>query len=132
MLQPELHFQSRGSRLASVMLVEDDRALRNLMTTILRSAGHSVVAAGDAREALDHLDGQELILLDLGLPDLDGSTFLAEAQHRGYDGKVLIVSGADDGAMLAELIGAEGYLSKPFTPTQLEDAVDETLRHRRP
>ena len=115
--------------MACVMLVEDDRALRNLMNAILRTAGHQVVLAPDAESALDQLGSdQELILLDLGLPDLDGSTFLAEAVNRGYDGKVLVVSGAFDGRELAHLMGAEGYLPKPFTPEQLETAVKETLR----
>src|SRR5687768_6612645 len=73
---------------------------------------------------------QELILLDLGLPDLDGSTFLAEAAHRGYGGKVLVVSGAVDGRQIAHMMGAEGYLGKPFTPEQLESAVKDTLHPR--
>jgi DNA-binding response OmpR family regulator len=97
------------------------------MNAILRTAGHSVELAEDARTALDHLDGQELILLDLGLPDLDGSTFLTEAVERGYEGKVIVVSGALDGRELSHLMGAEGYLSKPFTPEQLEAAIQETL-----
>ena len=114
--------------MACLMLVEDDKALRNLMDAILRTAGHEVVIAEDAGKALNKLAAdQELILLDLGLPDLDGSTFLAEAAHRGYDGKVLVVSGALDGRHLANLMGAEGYLAKPFTPEQLEAAVKETL-----
>ncbi len=113
------------------MLVEDDRALRNLMNTILKSSGHQVVLAEDGETALDRLEQigheHELIVLDLGLPDFDGSTFLAEAQHRGYHGKVLIVSGSFEGREIARLIGAEGYLGKPFTPEQLEDAVKLTL-----
>jgi DNA-binding response OmpR family regulator len=111
------------------MVVEDDRALRTLMNAILRTAGHSVVMAEDAQTALDHLDGQELILLDLGLPDLDGTTFLTEAMERGYGGKVIVVSGAFDGRELAHLMGAEGYLAKPFTPEQLETVIQETLRN---
>ena len=109
------------------MVVEDDRALRTLMNAILRTAGHSVVMAEDAAAALDHLDGQDLMLLDLGLPDLDGSTFLTEALERGYKGKVIVVSGAFDGRELAHLMGAEGYLPKPLTPEQLEAAIQETL-----
>jgi len=112
------------------MVVEDDRALRTLMNAILRTAGHSVVMAEDAQTALDHLEGQELILLDLGLPDLDGSTFLTEAMERGYQGKVIVVSGAFDGRELAHLMGVEGYLPKPFTPEQLETLIQETLSSR--
>jgi DNA-binding response OmpR family regulator len=109
------------------MVVEDDRALRTLMNAILRTSGHRVVMAEDAQTALDQLDGQDLILLDLGLPDLDGSTFLAEAVERGYKGKVIVVSGAFDGRELAHIMGAEGYLAKPFTPEQLETVISETL-----
>jgi len=101
------------------------------MDAILRTAGHKVVVAEDAGAALNQLSAdQELILLDLGLPDLDGSTFLAEAAHRGYSGKVLVVTGANDGRQIAEMMGAEGYLGKPFTPDELEAAVMKTLRHR--
>src|SRR5688500_9675052 len=89
LLDDRPHTGPGGYCLACVMLVEDDRALRNLMNAILRTAGHEVVLAEDAESALDRLkNDQELILLDLGLPDLDGSTFLAEAMNRGYDGKV--------------------------------------------
>lgn len=99
------------------------------MNAILKSAGHEVVLAENAESALDQLGhDKEIILLDLGLPGLDGSTFLAEAMSRGYAGKVLVVSGAFDGREMAHLMGAEGYLGKPFTPDQLEAAVKETLR----
>ncbi|MGE0060294.1 MAG: response regulator [Dehalococcoidia bacterium] len=117
--------------MSSVMVVEDDRALRTLMNAILRTSGHRVIMAENAQTALDQLGGEEeLILLDLGLPDLDGSTFLAEAVERGYRGKVIVVSGAFDGRELAHLMGAEGYLPKPFTPEQLEAAIAETLGSR--
>ncbi len=118
--------------MSSVMVVEDDRALRTLMNAILRTSGHQVIMAENAQTALDQLGGEaELILLDLGLPDLDGSTFLAEAVERGYRGKVIVVSGAFDGREIAHHMGAEGYLPKPFTPEQLETAIADTLNSHR-
>lgn len=117
--------------MARVLIVEDDRPLRHLMDAVLRTAGHETMLAEDATQALEHLaSGQEIILLDLGLPGLDGATFLAEAIHRGYKGKVLVVSGLDDGSSIAHMMGAEGFLAKPFTPDQLENAVEDTLRLR--
>jgi len=113
------------------MLLEDDIALRALMTTILRSSGHTVIqaASGSAGiESLPEIEGDEaLIILDLGLPDMDGTTFLAEAQHRGFKGKVLIVTGSLEGRELARLMGAEGFLAKPFGPDELEAAVERAL-----
>lgn len=115
----------------SILLVEDDRALRNLMKTILKTAGYRVLEAGDGASALDQLPAMDsddgLIVLDLGLPDFDGSTFLAEAQHRGFDGKVLIVSGSFEGREVAKMIGAEGFLPKPFSPEKLEETVRQLL-----
>ena len=114
--------------MARVLLLEDDRALNRMMNTILTSAKHEVLPILDGAGALDLLaSNPDLIVLDLLLPSLDGSTFLAEAVSRGYGGKVLVVSGADDGRELARMMGAEGFLAKPFEPEDLEIAVKKTL-----
>jgi two-component system OmpR family response regulator len=115
--------------MACIMLVEDDFALRALMTQVLKLAGHEIVPAQDGPSALDKLGpDQDLIILDLGLPNMDGSTFLAEALSRGYAGKVMVVSGSDTGREVARMMSSDGYLAKPFDPQQLEDEVERTLR----
>ena len=118
--------------MACILLVEDDFALRALMTQVLKLGGHEVVPAADGASALDKLGGdQDLIVLDLGLPSIDGSTFLAEAMSRGYSGKVMVVSGSNEGREIARMMGSEGYLAKPFEPRELEDEVARTLQRPR-
>jgi DNA-binding response OmpR family regulator len=98
------------------------------MTFALTSAGYDTVPAGSGTAALEELAPQpDVIVLDLLIPGIDGPTFLAEAMHLGFDGLVLVVSGADNGREVARLMGAEAYLAKPFTPEELVETVERLL-----
>ena len=111
--------------------MEDDPALNRLMTLALTADGYEVETADSGTAALDRLSSHpDVIVLDLLMPGIDGTTFLAEAMHLGFEGHVLVVSGADNGRELARTIGADDYLAKPFAPEDLVTAVEGLLSNR--
>jgi DNA-binding response OmpR family regulator len=118
-----------------VLLVEDDHAVRTAMTGALRDAGYVVQPVANALDALrtvtdEHVD---LVVLDLGLPDLDG--FEALRLLRGVsDAPVIIATARDDEPSIVKLLnaGADDYLSKPFSSDHLTARVGAVLRRTRP
>ncbi|HEX2571017.1 MAG TPA: response regulator transcription factor [Polyangia bacterium] len=113
-----------------LLLVEDDRDLRELMSILLEEAGYAVTTASNGQEALTAL-GQglpDLILLDLKMPVMNGLEFarLFRARHaRGAP--ILVVTAADDPQRRANEADADGWLGKPFDPEALLAAVRQHL-----
>jgi len=124
-----------GADMPLVLLVEDDHAVRTAMTGALRGAGYVVQPVASALDALrtvtdEHVD---LVVLDLGLPDLDG--FEALRLLRGVsDAPVIIATARDDEPSIVKLLnaGADDYLSKPFSSDHLTARVGAVLRRTRP
>ena len=117
----------------AVLVVEDDRELRNLVSRYLERAGHAVQSTGSGAEAIARLaaGGIELIVLDLGLPDVDGGEVLAAAHADGCEVPVVVVtarSGVED-RIDGLRHGADDYVTKPFSPTELVLRVEAVL-HR--
>jgi DNA-binding NtrC family response regulator len=116
---------------ARVLVVDDDRVVRNLIAEILRRAGHDVVAVAEAKEALRvAADGSiELVVTDVTMPGMSGLE-LAAAVRSGHPGlPVLIVTGSGTDDMVADALasGAAGVLAKPFTQAELRQAVADAL-----
>ncbi|WP_238440169.1 response regulator transcription factor, partial [Frankia sp. AgB1.8] len=121
--------------MATVLVVEDDPAVRAALVRHLAAAGHAVRSAGAALDAVREVTqvGCDLVLLDLGLPDLDGAVALR--MLRGVtDVPVVIATARDDDATIVRLLnsGADDYLVKPFTPQHLNARVAAVLRRARP
>jgi DNA-binding response OmpR family regulator len=114
--------------MARILVVEDSHSLNRMMTLALETEGYSVASACDCDEAFDGVSADtELLLLDLNLPGVDGMTCLTGVLERGFKGKVIIVSGDRDGRQLADLMGADGFIAKPFAPEDLIAAVEKYL-----
>jgi CheY-like chemotaxis protein len=110
-----------------VLIVEDDLDARETMRFILERAGFEVDGASDGREALAALRGGGrpcLILLDLGMPVMDGWAFLSALESDGELAQIpiVVVSARTDGAVGARV---KGMLSKPFDARVLVDTVRE-------
>ncbi|MEV6007708.1 response regulator transcription factor [Streptomyces sp. NPDC051976] len=115
----------------SVLVVEDDPGIRASLIDILTGDGHTVLSAADGFGALREVTRTALdaVILDLGLPDLDGSDALC--MIRGISQvPVLIVTARDDEAEIIQLLnaGADDYLVKPFSGGQLLARLAAVLR----
>ena len=119
--------------MATILVIEDDRAFRDLLRLHLRQAGHTVQVAADPEEGLRSLIDAppDLILLDLDLPYLSGFEVLEALRKDPASGKipVVIVTGhaEEDVHERCRAIGIEGYLTKPFKSEHLVKAITGAL-----
>ncbi len=117
----------------TILLVEDEEGLRSLNARGLRSRGYNVVEASNGVEALEVLDEQEgtvdLVVSDVVMPEMDGPTLLKAMRGRNPDLRVIFVSGYAEEAFEKSLPENEqfSFLPKPFTLSQLVEAVKETM-----
>ncbi len=109
----------------TILVVEDDPLLRELVARALRDEGYTVDVAGNGIEALDAVAAAMpgLILLDLKLPVLDGWGVVRELHSRGVQVPILITSASTAAEVFAEQLGVDGCLGKPFTVGELVRAV---------
>jgi two-component system response regulator TctD len=107
-----------------LLLVEDDPTLRSTLERSLRRRGIEVHALADGREALAHWAGTppDVVVLDLGLPGMDGLDVLAAARRRGLKTPVLLLTarGTVGDRVMGLNAGADDYLPKPFDLDELE------------
>lgn len=123
----------RGVEPTQILLVDDDEALCHLLSLVLDSEGYGVRVAGTADEAFAQLgEAPDLVVLDVMLGESDGRAVLAEIRRRG-DLPVIMVSGQGDSAdrVLALRLGADDFLTKPFSPVELVARVETVLRRSR-
>lgn len=118
-----------------VLIVEDDRALRGMLTEIFVDEGYAVTAAGDGQRGLHLALTQpfDAVVLDRGLPVVDGLNLLTRIRRSGIETPVLILSALGNPADRVEGLdsGAEDYLSKPFDIAELLARVRALLRRHR-
>ena len=113
-----------------ILIIDDARWQRSLLTKILSAAGHDVIQATNGREGIERLvDEPTAIVCDLLMPELDGFGFLEKLRQLGSRVPVVIAS-ADiqrtSRARCAEL-GARQFISKPYTPEVLLHAIMQAI-----
>jgi DNA-binding response OmpR family regulator len=119
---------------SAVLVVEDDRELRDVVRRYLERAGHAVHTTGSGAEALSRLagGGVDLVVLDLGLPDVDGLEVLAAARDSGGVPVVVLTARSQlDDRIDGLRRGADDYIAKPFSPTELVLRVQAVLHRTR-
>ena len=114
-----------------VTIVEDDPDVRSLLTRSLGADGYQVTALenGDGIDAMIAAGHVDLVILDIGLPDVDGLT-ITQQIRRNSDVAIIIVSGRGDLAdrVVGLEIGADDYITKPFEPREILARVRSVLR----
>ena len=117
--------------LARVLLVEDDDATRDAVARNLEGHGFRVTTSGDVADALRHWDAErpDLILLDLGLPDLDGSALVRHVRREATTPILILSARTDERVKVATLeAGADDYVTKPFGMDELRARIGAVLR----
>lgn len=113
-----------------MLVVEDERDIRELLRRYLERVGLSVLTTGSGAEALRLLPGVDLIVLDLGLPDIDGADILREVRRVGSQPVIVLTArNTTDDRILGLELGADDYVAKPFSPHEVVLRVQAVL-HR--
>ena len=118
--------------MATVLVVEDERDIRELLRRYLERAGHSVLTSGTGAEALLLLvdSAPDLLLLDLGLPDIDGFEVLQRATELAIPVIALTARSSVEDRIRGLQRGADDYVTKPFSPQEVVLRVGAVLgRH---
>ncbi len=99
-----------------VLLAEDDPAIAEPLARALTREGYNVVVQGTGQGAIDSASGADIVVLDLGLPDMDGLDVAREIRHKGLTTPVLVLTArADEVDLVVGLdAGADDYVTKPF------------------
>jgi DNA-binding response OmpR family regulator len=119
--------------LASIFVVEDDYRIREALSRTLTAQGHSVRTASTGVEALRDIVASkpDAVVLDLGLPDIDGAELLRMLRAVS-EVPIIVATARDDEAEIVRLLdaGADDYVVKPFAGEQIEARVRAVLRRR--
>jgi DNA-binding response OmpR family regulator len=114
-----------------VLVVEDDRTVAEVVTRYLEREGYAVESVGDGQEALARADAQlpDLVVLDIMLPGLDGLEVCRRLRSRAPIPVVMLTArGSEEDKVLGLELGADDYVSKPFSPRELTARVKAVLR----
>jgi two-component system, OmpR family, alkaline phosphatase synthesis response regulator PhoP len=127
--------QSPDSSGETVLIIEDDRALRRGLAMNFELRGFRVLTAVDGNEGIKRAfeSGLDLIVLDIMLPGFSGLEILSELREKGREIPILILSarGTTDNKIEGLGLGADDYLAKPFALSELFARVEALLRRRR-
>lgn len=122
-----------GNAVATLLLVDDEAAIRELLTEFLVGCGHRVVAVAHGREAISWLrrtgDLPDAVLTDITMPEMDGLELITALKGLCPHVPVIAMSGAVTGGYLplARRLGACRVLAKPFRLHELEQRLEEVL-----
>jgi two-component system KDP operon response regulator KdpE len=116
-----------------VLVIDDEPPIRKLLRMGLSTQGYRVIEAADGQSALDHMrEKPDLVILDLGLPDMQGLELLRTMRTRDERVPIVVLSSrADEGAKVQALdLGADDYVTKPFGMDELLARIRAALRHQ--
>jgi DNA-binding NtrC family response regulator len=117
---------------ARVLVVDDDRSIRRTLEKLFAGEGYDVTTASDGRQALDAARGADFVLLDLGLPELDGLEVLRRLHEQPQPPPVVVLTARDDmqSTVRAIQLGAYDYLVKPPDVDRLKLVVRRAVESR--
>lgn len=117
-----------------ILIVDDEPPIRRFLRTALTAQDYRIEEAGDGEAALEFLKRNpvDLVVLDLGLPGIDGLEVVRRLRAAGKTVPIIILSSRDDeaGKVAALDLGADDYVSKPFGMEELAARIRAALRHR--
>lgn len=115
-----------------ILVVEDDKDIREGIDIYLRNQGYVVYQAGDGVEGLEIIQKEEihLAIVDIMMPRMDGITMMMKVREKGYDFPVIMLSAKSEEVdkIMGLNMGADDYVTKPFTTMELLARVKSHLR----
>jgi DNA-binding response OmpR family regulator len=120
-----------ADRSARILLVDDEQSIQTLLSYPLRKEGYDVVQATDGRQALDRFDEQpfDLVVLDLMLPKVDGLEVCRQLRSRSAVPIIMLTAKSEEIDKVVGLeLGADDYITKPFSMREFSSRVKATLR----
>lgn len=119
--------------MAKILIIDDSRTSRRMLTNILEEAGHSVIGeAGDGKTGAEQYKTlqPDIVTMDITMPVLDGIEALREIMDYDKSAKVIMVTAAGQRSKMLEAIkfGASDFLSKPFEKDMIISIIDNVLR----
>ena len=130
-VETKIPFSAGGTE--TILLVEDDEAVRELGVIILEKFGYTVLSVGDGQEALDVYEKEQgnisLVILDILMPRMDGKECLEQLLRINPTVKAIISSGVGQEDLIQDVVklGAKGAVNKPYGMRQLLGMVREVL-----
>jgi len=120
--------------MAKVLIIDDDAAMRRMMSRVLTDARHQVIEASDGRDGIRKFraEAPEIIVTDIVMPEQEGIQTIREIRAAGSTVGIIAISGGGggDGALyltIAEELGADAVLQKPFRLAELVAVIDRML-----
>ncbi len=121
--------------MARVLVIDDETSIREMLREMLEQDGHSIVEAFNGEEALKLYtnDPFDLVITDLVMPKKSGIDLIMEIKHKFPESRIIAISGGGgmtgrfDYLPIAELVGANAILNKPFGMQDLKDKVTSIL-----
>ncbi|MEK6632838.1 MAG: response regulator [Nitrospirota bacterium] len=128
--------EKRSPSIVTILLIDDNEAVRTLFRTILEQAGYCVLIAASGNEGwcLLHDESVDLILVHVFLPDVDGLEFIHRLRKTRPDCKIIaMLGGSGEWGYLdtVKLLGANDVLGKPLSPKELLDTVSAQVKPAR-
>jgi two-component system, OmpR family, KDP operon response regulator KdpE len=119
--------------MAKVLVIDDDPSLLRALRVGLKAGGHDVVSAADGQQGLTltAVSDPDIVILDLGLPDLDGLAVCKRIRQWSEVPIIILSASGSEGRKVAALNGgADDYVTKPFGMAELEARIRTAMRHR--
>jgi two-component system KDP operon response regulator KdpE len=117
-----------------ILVVDDEQPIRKLLRAGLSTQGYDIIDAPNGRTAIEEMQNAapDLVVLDLGLPDISGQELLRRWREGGSAVPIVILSSRTDEAGIVEALdlGADDYVTKPFGVNELIARIRVALRHR--
>jgi DNA-binding NtrC family response regulator len=116
---------------ASILVIDDDLSLLNLLVDTLTTIGYEVTGMGDAIDALSRLKSEkfDLVITDVKMPEIDGITLLKKIRRHFPKLPVLFITAYATPAMIG-IADPDGFLAKPFRISHIEELIENTLNKR--
>jgi two-component system, chemotaxis family, chemotaxis protein CheY len=117
-----------------ILIVDDSESIRDVVNFTLQNEGYAVLVGNDGKDALKHLNGQEidLVITDLHMPEMDGIELIKEIRKMDTYSRIpilfLTTESQNNKKMEAKDAGATGWIIKPFVPEKLLAAINKVIR----